>query len=375
MHTESNRQAQLEAALRLHLTPGIGPRLRQALLDRFGDCESVLRAAPSELREVQGIGPKLVRNIVVYAETADVAGVLATCHEADISILLREDDEYPRPLQEIVDPPPVLYASGTLLPQDNVAIGIVGTRHATLYGKKQAMRLAGGLARAGLTIVSGLARGIDAAAHRGALEAGGRTIAVLGSGLLNLYPPEHGELAEAVLDSGAVLSEQPPRAEPMAGAFPQRNRIISGLSLGVIVVEAAERSGALITARLAMEQGREVFAVPGRVDDRNSRGCHRLLRDGATLVENVDDVLEQLGPLVEPTADEQGREIRHPAELQLNEIERAVLEAIDSDATSIDAIVSQTALPAHQVLATVSALEIRHLVQRISGTTVARRFG
>ena len=375
MHSDPNRQTQLDAALRLHLTPGIGPRLRQALLDRFGDCESVLRAAPSELREVQGIGPKLVRNLTDYAQNADVAGVLNTCREANISILLREDDEYPRPLEEIDDPPPVLYASGTLLPQDDMAIGIVGTRHATLYGKRQATRLAGGLARAGMTVVSGLARGIDAAAHRGALEAGGRTIAVLGSGLLNLYPPEHGELADAVLDSGAILSEQPPRAQPMAGAFPQRNRIISGLSLGVIVIEAAERSGALITARLAMEQGREVFAVPGRVDDRNSRGCHRLLRDGATLVENVDDVLEQLGPLVEPTSDEEGREIRHPAELQLNEIERSVLEAIDSDATSIDKIVSQTKLPTHQVLATVSALEMRHLIQRMSGTTVARRFG
>jgi DNA processing protein len=372
---ESNRPRRLEAALRLHLTPGIGPRLRQALLERFGDCESVLRAAPAELRAVDGIGPKLASNIVDRAAAADVDGLLELCRQTNISVILDEDAHYPRPLRNIVDPPPVLYAFGQWLPQDAVAVGIVGTRHATRYGLEQAARLAAGLARAGVTIVSGLARGIDAAAHKGALEAGGRTLAVLGSGLLNLYPPEHADLAREVVAAGAMLSEQPPNAEPFAGAFPQRNRVISGLSLGVIVVEAAERSGALITARLAMEQGREVFAVPGRVSDRNSRGCHRLLRDGATLVEKVDDVLEQLGPLVEPTSTEDGREIRHPAELRLNETEQAVLQAIDSDPTSVDAIVSRTALPIHQVLATLSALEIRHLVSRLSGTTVTRRFG
>ena len=166
-------------------------------------------------------------------------------------------------------------------PDDALAIGIVGTRHGTQYGLRQAERLAGGLARAGLTVISGLARGIDAAAHRGALAAGGRTIAVLASGVLNIYPPEHDKLAEEVAAHGALVSESPPGGEPLAGMFPQRNRLISGLSLGVIVVEAAERSGALITARHAMEQGREVFAVPGNVDSRASRGCHRLIRDGA----------------------------------------------------------------------------------------------
>ena len=183
------------------------------------------------------------------------------------------------------------------------------------------------VARTGITIVSGLARGIDAAAHRGALAAGGRTLAVLGSGVLNMYPPEHAALADEVAAHGAVISEAPPRSPPLAGAFPQRNRIISGMSLGVLVVEASTSSGALISARHAMEQGREVFAVPGRVDNRMSHGCHRLIRDGAKLVETADDVLEELGPLVAPRTSASGEAVHHPAELLLNELEQQVLAA------------------------------------------------
>jgi DNA processing protein len=253
-----------------------------------------------------------------------------------------------------------------------VAVAIVGTRHATQYGLRQAERLAGSLARAGVTIASGLARGIDAAAHRGALGAGGRTIAVLGSGVLNVYPPEHKELADEVAGHGAVVSESPPRAAPMAGVFPQRNRIISGLSLGVVVVEAGERSGALITARHAMEQGREVFAVPGRIDDRTSHGCHRLIRDGAKLVQSPEDVLEELGPLVEPALGGDGQVVRHPAELLLNELELQVLAAIGSDATAIDDLVAATGLSPAQILSTLSVLEMRHVIRRLSGTLVAR---
>ncbi len=222
------------------------------------------------------------------------------------------------------------------------------------------------------TIVSGLARGIDAAAHRGAVNAGGRTLAVLGSGVRNVYPPEHREFAEQIAQQGAVLSELPPRAAPLAGAFPQRNRIVTGMTLGVIVVEAAERSGALISARHAMEQGREVFAVPGPIDSRASRGCHHLLRDGARLVESVDDVLDELGPLIESTPVEDGRTVHHPAELQLNELEKQVLDAILPAATSIDSIVTATRLTVPQILATLSVLEMRRLIRRLSGTTVVR---
>jgi DNA processing protein len=223
-----------------------------------------------------------------------------------------------------------------------------------------------------LTITSGLARGIDAAAHHGALAAGGRTIAVLGSGVLNIYPPEHKKLAADVMANGAVISESAPHSEPFSGAFPQRNRIISGMSLGVIVVEATMQSGALITARHAMEQGREVFAVPGRVDSRASQGCHRLIRDGAKLVESIDDVLEELGPLVEATPSPTGQPIHHPAELSLNEIEQQVLAGISAEATSIDQVIAASRLPPPQVLATLSVLEMRRLVRRLSGGMVVR---
>jgi len=253
-----------------------------------------------------------------------------------------------------------------------LAIAIVGTRHASVYGRQQARRLAHELASMGLTVVSGLARGIDAAAHEGCLAAGGRTIAVLGSGLLNLYPPEHAELAERVAAQGVLASESPTLQSPKSGIFPQRNRLISGLSLGVIVVEAAVQSGALITARHAMEQGREVFAVPGRIDNRMARGCHQLIRDGAKLVESVDDILCELGPLATTSQPAADRQVRHPAELVLNDQEQAVLQAIDLEPTAIDDIVAKTQLPVQRVLATISALEIRRLVRHISGAQVIR---
>jgi DNA processing protein len=206
----------------------------------------------------------------------------------------------------------------------------------------------------------------------GALAAGGRTIAVLGSGVLNIYPPEHLSLANEVIAHGALLSESPPRSEPLAGTFPQRNRLISGMALGVLVVEAGEHSGALITARHAAEQGREVFAVPGHVDDRPARGCHRLIRDGAKLVETVDDILEELGPLYQATVRDDGHVVRHPAELVLNELEQQVLAAVGTSATSIDEIVAQTGLPVAHVLSTISVLEMRHVIRRLSGSSVAR---
>ncbi len=359
-------------SVRLSMISGVGPRLRKALLEEFGTASAVLAAAPSDLRRVQGIGAELTRRIAVARTEIDVQAELALCAANKIAILTDQDPAYPRVLREIHDPPGILFMRGEILPADAIAIAIVGARHATHYGVAQAERLAGSLARAGITIVSGLARGIDAAAHRGALAAGGRTLAVLGSGLLNMYPPEHAELADEVAAHGAVLSEVPPRSPPLAGAFPQRNRIISGLSLGVLVVEASTQSGALISARHAMEQGREVFAVPGRVDSRMSRGCHRLIRDGAKLVETADDVLEELGPLVAPTTSAAGEAVHHPAELLLNEVEQQVLAVITIDATTIDHVVTTSQLPTATVLSTLSVLEMRHLVRRLSGSTVAR---
>ena len=361
------------AAVRLAMVSGVGPLLRQQLLEHFGTPDAILSAAPSDLYTVRGIGPKLAKRIAAAAEAIDVDTELRIVRAHHLQLVLEGNDDYPRILSEIHDPPGLLFMRGQMLPSDRLAVGIVGMRHASRYGLAQAERLAGGLARAGLTVVSGLARGIDGAAHYGALAAGGRTIGILASGVLNIFPPEHNQLADQIVASGgALISEQPPRMEPIAGMFPQRNRIISGLSLGVIVVEAAERSGALITARHAMEQGREVFAVPGRVDQRHARGCHRLIRDGAKLVESVDDVLEELGPLVEAAPRDDGTTIRHPAELKLNEIEQQVLQAIDTAPTMIDTVTNECGLPIHRVLSTISVLEMRRLVRRVSGNQVAR---
>lgn len=377
MTTTDEAHAELLAALRLALVDGIGPRLRQALLARFGTAAAVLAAAPSELRDVPGIGPKLTQRIAVADEEIDAQGQIDLCQQHNIEILLESSAAYPRNLREIHDPPGVLFVRGSIEPVDQLGIAIVGSRHATQYGLAQAQRLAESLARAGLTVISGLARGIDAAAHRGALKAGGRTLAVLGSGVLNIYPPEHELLAKDIIAQGALVGENPPRSPPLAGAFPQRNRIITGLSLGLIVVEASERSGALISARHAMEQGREVFAMPGRVDSRMSKGCHRLIRDGAKLIETIDDVLEELGPLATPTpavGEQDAPAIRHPAELQLNEPEKAVLAVIDDEPISIDEVTVACGLAVQNVLSTVSVLEMKRLIRRLGGNRVMRNY-
>lgn len=364
--------SQLRQYVLLSMIPGVGPRLRQALLARFYSPQGILAAPMDRLREVPGIGPKLARAITSAEHQIDVDAQLDLCRANHVQVIPDYLESYPAILKEIDDPPGLLFARGSLSPTDRLAVAIVGTRHATHYGLRQAERLAGGLARAGITVVSGLARGIDAAAHRGALAAGGRTLAVLGSGVLNIYPPEHDILADEILQRGALISEYPPQASPRTGSFPQRNRIISGLSLGTVIVEAGTRSGALITARLATEQNRDVFAVPGRIDDRSAQGCHRLLRDGATLVESVDDVLDHLGPLAHPALKEDGTEVRHPAELQLNDLEQKILAAIGKDPTSVDQLVTDTRLPVSRILSTLSVLEMRHLIRRVTGTTVAR---
>jgi len=362
--------------VRLACVPGIGSRLRRMLLERFGSPQRVLAASAAEIASVARIGPKLIAALGEAATSRIAEDTLDTCRASDVSLLVEGSAGYPGLLSRITDPPGVLFVRGRLEPCDALAVAVVGARNASPYGKRVAWQLAGGLARAGYTVVSGLARGIDAAAHRGALDAGGRTIAVLGTGVLTIYPPEHEDLAAEVIARGAVVSEAPPLAEAHAGAFPQRNRIVSGLSLGTVVVEAAERSGALITARLATEQGREVFAVPGPIDSRTSRGCHGLIRDGATLVESVDDVLEELGPLFETAVGPDGRMVRSPAELDLGDVERRVLAAVDghvvAGACAIDTVVAETELAASQVLSTIGVLEMRRILRRLPGNRVER---
>jgi DNA processing protein len=367
----ADRERERDAFLRLNMVPGIGPVTLTRLLQAFESCERVIAANPDQLRNVPGIGPKLAREISLASEI-DVQSQLEICQQHDIRIIVRGDAEYPKPLTQIHSPPNVLFVQGELLERDAISISIVGSRHATQYGRRTAERLGRELASAGFSIVSGMARGIDIAAHRGALQADGRTIAVFGSGLLFIYPQEHATEAIEIRNHGALVSEFLPFHPPKGGSFPQRNRIIAGLSLGTIVVEAAQQSGALISARLAMEQGREVFAVPGPVDSRMSKGCHQLLRDGARLVESIEDVIQELGPLVQPTRGGADEPMHHPAELMLNDQETLVLRAIQTAPTEIDAIVVQTGLPVARVLSTISVLEIRRLVRRISGTSLAR---
>jgi DNA processing protein len=363
----------LEDWLRLCLVSGVGPRILTTLIAHFQTPQAVLAADASQLQQVEGVGYRLAQAIAVAKQEIDLSPELAACRSAGIQMVSRSATAYPRLLLEIHDPPGVLFLQGDLRAADSLAIAVVGSRNATRYGVTQAARIATGLARAGVTVVAGLARGIDAAAHRAALAAGGRTLAVMGGGLLKTYPPEHAELARQVSEQGCLISEMPPQYVATRHAFPRRNRIISGLTLGTLIVEAAERSGALITARQAMEQNRDVFAVPGPVDNRNSKGCHALLRDGAILVESVEDILDALGPLVETNQQEDGREIRHPAELQLNATETSVLQAIGTNPTLVDQVVQQTELPTHRVLSTLSVLEVRQLIVRLPGGTVTRR--
>ncbi|MFK8114469.1 MAG: DNA-processing protein DprA [Rubripirellula sp.] len=358
--------------LMLAMLPGLGPRTLTSLLERFDDAEAVLSASGPELASVAGVGKKLVHTIRTASHHVDLESILAWCQGNDVEIVCRDEVGYPSMLEDLPDAPPLLYVRGEVLAEDEIAVAIVGTRHPTTYGLKQAERFAYALAKAGVTVVSGLARGIDAAAHEGALDGGGRTIAVLGSGLDQLYPSEHEGLASAVAADGAVISEYSPFAKPRGGMFPQRNRLIAGLSLATLVVEAPDRSGALITARLAGEQNREVLAVPGPVTSRASRGCNQLIRDGAKLVQTVDDILEELGPVRESVSMDSGREVRNGSELALNEIERQVLDAIEVTSTLVDEVIQRSKLPANRVIAVISVLEMRRLVRRLSGQYVSR---
>jgi len=290
----------LREHLALALVPGLGPKLTAALLGHFGSPAAVLRATAAQLRAVPQIGEKLAASFAEAFRTVDVAAEERLIGAHGVRPVPLGHPDYPARLAAIPDPPPLLYLRGELTPADADAVAIVGSRACTAYGRRVAERLAAGLARAGRTVVSGLARGIDGAAHRGALEAGGRTVAVLAGGLSRIYPPEHADLADGVAGRGCLVSETPMTVAPQPGMFPARNRVISGLSRAVIVVEAGERSGALITVEHAAEQGREVFAVPGPVDSPASAGCLELLRTGAKLVRSAEDVIDDLRGIAPP---------------------------------------------------------------------------
>ncbi len=380
---ESDESAVIDTSFRdqlqLSMLPGLGPRSLSVLSEAFGSAAQVLRADSDALQRVPGIGPKLAHTIRTASDHIDVDGILEWCRQNSVQILQPSEDGYPQPLEELDDTPPILFCQGGWTAVDQIAVAIVGTRHATAYGFEQTSRLARDLAAASVTIVSGLARGIDTAAHRAALEVGGRTIAFLGGGLGQMYPAENKPLAAEITTSGAVISEYAPMSKPRGGMFPQRNRLIAAAGLATIVIEAPERSGALITARLAGELGRSVGALPGPVNSRASQGCHRLIRDGAILVSNADDVLELLGPLSQPVrrsgesnANPTDREIRDGREIALNELELAVLDQISPTGSSLDAVTVACELSSARVSAIVSVLEMKRFVRRLSGQYVAR---
>ena len=365
------------AALQLNLVPGLGPRTTAVLLDHLGSAEAILEADPERLLRVPGVGPQLVRSIRAHRDLSTARRESARCRAANVDLLLSSDAGYPCRLREVDDPPHLLYCRGQLDPADQWSIAVVGARHCTSYGRRQAESLAAGLAQHGWTIVSGLARGIDAAAHRASLEAGGRTLAVLASGVVHIYPPEHRDLADAVTEQGGLLSEMSTLQKPVAGLFPQRNRIISGLSLAVIIVEAGERSGSLHTARHALEQGRDVFAVPGRVDSWASAGCHALIRDGVVLVRDLTDVLESLSPVgsqigSSPSCNTSPSEPDQPPVSGLSAAEHELLSIVPACPTSMDQIVRLSGWDTARVLSILTQLEVQQLIERLPGSTVRR---
>ena len=361
-----------DAYLALNLIPLLGPRRIQTLVARCGSAAAVWRSPAQRLIGAARITPEIAQCVVAARAQVDVAAELALAHRHGIAIITRADENYPASLATIVDPPPVLYMRGALRSQDAVAVAIVGSRYASPYGVTTAERLAGELAARGVAIISGLARGIDAAAHRGALRAGGRTLAVLGSGLLRLYPEEHEALAQQIAASGAVISEFPLDTPPLRQHFPRRNRLISGLALGVIVVEAAQRSGALITADLALEQGREVFAVPGTVDALTSRGTNALLRDGARWASSAEDVLEALAvetatpsTMVSPSA-------QAVAAPPLADEESQLFDRLSDEPQSIDELATACTWPTARALVALTNLELKRLVKRLPGQRYMR---
>jgi DNA processing protein len=345
----------------------LSPRKAADLVDRFGSPEAVFAASESELRSVEGLTAKAIEKLL-GPEPVNLARDLDALEGTDISLLTLRDPEYPANLKQIHDPPIVLYVRGDVRESDRFFVGIVGSRRASIYGKSMTERIAKDLSNRGICVVSGGARGIDASAHNGALAAGGRTIAVLGCGIDVAYPSEHKQLFSQIAESGAVVSEFPPGTRPEAWRFPARNRIISGLSLGTLVVQAPTDSGALITAKFAAEQGRDVFALPGNVDDIRNEGSHALIRDGAVLVTSAEHVLEFLGV----TGSEQTRPQLTFSFDSLTAEERLLVELLSLQPKHVDDIIQESNLPSPTVISTMTMLEMKGIVKRVPGNAYVR---
>lgn len=353
-----------EAWVALNMIPKLGPVRLRALLARFGTPEAVLSASRRELLAVEGIGEEVAASLASWQSLADPAAEIEKARALGARILTQADAEYPPLLREIHDPPTVLYIWGDLRSADRFAVAVVGTRKPSSYGLECAKKLSFQLAFAGAAIVSGLARGVDAAAHQAALAAKGRTVAVIGSALDRLYPPEHRELAERIASAGAVVSEFPLGTVADRQTFPMRNRIISGMAAAVLVVEAGLKSGALITASQAAEQGRCVYAVPGPITVALSAGCNRLIQQGAKLVTDARDILDELG-----LAFAQPPSAPRPQPPQgLSEPETKVFEALREGEAGVDELVVRTGLPAATVSSSVLSLELRGLLKACPGS-------
>ncbi len=380
----------IENLVRLTLAEGIGPVTISRLLERFGNIDMVFGAGDDELLSVERVRRSHVRAIR-EAEGIDPRPEIEAALDMGVSLVAYDDPAYPEALRATYDPPVMLYVRGEIRPDDNIGIAVVGTRRASHYGREQAERFGVLLGRAGFTVVSGLARGVDSFAHRGALESGGRTFAILGSGLKHVYPAENRDLAAEISSQGAVISEFPLDMQPTRENFPRRNRIVAGMSLGVLVIEAPERSGALITARLAAEMSRELFVVPGRIDHDNAAGCHRLIREGAVLVRNLDDIMQELGPV----PDELAARVREGASLApafadnanggksempnvtgsaaaATGAEARILSALDREPIHIDHICASTGLPVSKVSSALMMLELKRMVQQQPGKFFVR---
>ena len=358
--------------LNLKSVPGIGNHLYKRLIERFNSPESVFRSSPQQLLEVEGIAARQANAILNYRPTDRIQAELNQVDQKGYKIITLNDPAYPALLREIPDPPPFLYICGTLDGSEK-NIAVVGSRNATPYGISATQKLCADLAAFNITIVSGMALGIDTAAHQGALAGKGKTIAVLGSGLNKIYPPENFNLFKRIAEEGAVITEFALDTEPEAHNFPVRNRIISGMSMGTVVVEATRKSGSLITARLAAEQNREVFAVPGSIQSFKSTGTHTLIKQGAKLVENAQDVLEELTAFMDAPRRSAGRDPVHKtaAAALLPSDELAVYRVLSPYPEHIDTLVRKTGIEPGKLLGLLLQLELKGMVQQLSGKLFA----
>lgn len=338
--------------------PGIGPIRLRALLDHFGNVREAWGATTATLRAL-GFDRRTIESFVAVRGKLDLTAELERVDQLGIKVLTWDSPNYPSLLINIPDPPPVLYVKGEMLSRDEWALAVVGTRRSTVYGREATRALVNGLAAGGVTIVSGLARGIDTHAHEIALDAGGRTIAVLGSGVDIIYPAQNRKLAERVVENGALVSEYPLGTKPEGGNFPRRNRIISGLSLGVLVVEGSKRSGAMITADFAAEQGREIFSVPGNILSRNSDGPNQLIQHGAKLVTTIGDILEELN-LTMVAEQAEAREI-----IADNETEAILLRHLSFEPIHVDELGRASGLPISEVASTLTFMELKGKVRQV----------